>query len=97
MRNLVRHLDANGAFSRNRGKNPYGHRFEAEGDVLIEIDDLFHTDTRRRCDFVAGDDRAGVNLARDNFNPELFERAHERVHRASMIFGGGIDPVGRFR
>ena len=97
LRNLVGHLDANGALPRNRGKNPHRHRFETEGDILIKIDDLFHPDTRRRGDLIARDDRTSVNLARNNFNPELFERAHERVHRARMIFGGGSDVVGCLR
>ena len=97
LRNLVGHLDANGSFPRNRGKNPHGHSFEAECYILIKIDDLFHPNTRSRGDFVARDDRASVNLARNNFNPELFERAHKGVHRARMIFGGGSDAVGRFR
>ena len=66
----------------------------AEGDILVEAGDFLDAHAGGGDQFVAGDDRANVDLAGSNGDVELAEDAHEISHVAGVFVVGALGGGG---
>jgi len=87
---VIRHLDAHGAFAGHGREDVDALGLERGGDVVRERGDFFQLHPGRGMQFVAGDGRAFGDVAERNFDLELRERLlHEPRVGHEFLLGLG--------